>query len=308
MHCLWIIKSQNACKGCEVQRRLFIGSLINGITAATIYGFKVGEKMFSEKSEQKMPVLFLGHGSPMNAVEENEFTQKLQRLGHTLPPPVAIVCVSAHWMTQGTWLTNMAQPQTIHDFYGFPRELFDIQYPAPGEPQLAKAISQNIYQPKIKLDESEWGLDHGTWSVLKHMYPQAQIPVIQLSLDMTQSSEYHLDLGKKLRELRHQGVLIVGSGNIVHNLQKIRWEANAKPYDWAIEFDEMVKDNILKRDYVSLMASVHQTKAAQLSVPTVDHFLPLLYILGASTEDDPVQFVYEGFQNSSISMRCVQMG
>lgn len=267
-----------------------------------------GKNILSSDSTAKMPVLFLGHGSPMNAIESNDFTHTLARLGQNLPVPKAIVCISAHWQTRGTWVTHMQTPKTIHDFYGFPQALFDVQYPAPGSPALAEQIQTKIVSPPIHIDDSQWGLDHGTWSVLKHIYPQAQIPIVQLSMDMTQSPEYHFQLGQQLTSWRQQGVLIVGSGNIVHNLRRLSWETNAKPFDWALEFDDWVQTKILDRNFSALVNEPLKTESGRLSVPTPDHYLPLLYILGAAEKNDTIQFIYEGIQNSSISMRCVQIG
>ncbi len=257
---------------------------------------------------QKMPLLFLGHGSPMNALASNSFTLTLNGLGKSLPRPKAILCISAHWMTQGSFLTHEKSPKTIHDFGGFPKELYQISYPAEGEPKLAENISYHISSPKITLDEGSWGLDHGTWSVLKHLYPAADIPVIQLSLDMTRPPEEHFKLGEELRFLRQQGVLIVGSGNIVHNLRQIDWNEAAPAFDWAQSFDELVKEKISSRDFSPLFEEVLRTKSGQLAVPTLDHYLPLLYILGASEASDAVKFPFVGFQHASISMRCVQFG
>ena len=254
----------------------------------------------------RMPVLFLGHGSPMNAISKNNFTEMLQKLGKNLPLPKAILVISAHWMTTGTWVTHMQQPKTIHDFYGFPPELFRVRYPAPGSPHLAENISSSIAEPSIRLDDVEWGLDHGSWSVLRHLYPKANIPVVQLSLNMNEPAEYHFKLGQKLQTLRDQEVLIVGSGNIVHNLSKIKWESNAEPYDWAVEFDEWCKNNIKERNFLRLIHDLTKSEAGKLSVPTFDHYYPLLYTLGAAHETDELHFDFEGIQNSSISMRCLR--
>lgn len=257
---------------------------------------------------ERMPVLFLGHGSPMNAVEENAFTRSLARMGKHLPRPRAILCVSAHWMSEGTWITGMERPKTIHDFYGFPQELFDVQYPAPGEPDLARKISQTFKDPQVQLELETWGLDHGTWSVLKHMYPLADIPVLQLSVYMSQPASYHFQLGQELAKLREQGVLIVGSGNIVHNLRTIKWGEKPAPYDWAVEFDEWAKSKLLERDFSALQNDFLKFEAGRLSVPSMDHYYPLLYVLGAAGEKDDMTFEYEGIQNSSISMRCLRFG
>lgn len=255
-----------------------------------------------------MPTLFIGHGSPMNAIEQNEFTKTISNLGKSLPTPKAILMISAHWMTKKTLISGVDKPKTIHDFYGFPQHLYTIQYPAPGSPQKANEIIKSIKDPKLHLDLEEWGLDHGTWSVLNHLYPKAHIPVFQLSLDMTKPMEFHFDLGKKLNYLREQGVMIMGSGNIVHNLRQIKWDSNANVYDWAIEFDEWVKTKLVKRDFKSLMNDPLKFQAGKLSVPTLDHYLPLLYVLGASNQKDQLNFDFEGYQNASISMRCVRFG
>ncbi len=249
---------------------------------------------------KKSPILFIGHGSPMNAIADNSFTRSLAELQKIYPTPKAIVCVSAHWITKGTWVTHMAHPRTIHDFGGFPEELFAIQYPAPGSPEIADLICTLI--PQVSVDDQNWGLDHGAWSVLRHVYPQANIPVVQLSLDLAQPPQYHYELGKKLKELRNHGVLIIGSGNVVHNLRKIKWEENAEPYDWALEFDAWVKENLLQKNYEALIKKFNETPSGKLSIPTTEHYLPLLYTLGASDENDALNFEFEGIQNGSISM------
>jgi len=253
----------------------------------------------------RMPVLFIGHGSPMNAIETNEFTQCLQLLGKRVPKPRAILCISAHWLTEGTWVTHMPHPKTIHDFYGFPKALFDIEYPAPGSPEIADLVKSTVQKPTVNLDDETWGLDHGTWSVLRHLYPEANIPVVQLSIYLEQPGEYHYHIGQQLKSLRDQGILIVGSGNVVHNLPKIVWGENPKPYDWAIEFDEWIKKMIIARDFKALSTEYAHSVAGQLSVPTPDHYFPLLYSLGATDEADELSFEYEGIQNGSISMRTL---
>ncbi len=254
----------------------------------------------------KQPVLFLGHGSPMNAIEQNPFTEALTDLGRHLARPKAILVVSAHWMTRGTYVTHMQSPKTIHDFHGFPEDLFQVQYPAPGAPEVADLIRTLIPAPQIQSDEGEWGLDHGTWSVLKFLFPRADVPVLQLSLDMTQPPEFHFKLGEKLGILRDRDILMVASGNIVHNLRAIQWEPNAKPHDWALEFDHWVKEKIEARDLVPLIQDPSLTPAGKLSNPTPDHYYPLLYALGASHPDDSIETIFEGIQHGSISMRCVK--
>jgi 4,5-DOPA dioxygenase extradiol len=259
-------------------------------------------------SASRMPVLFIGHGSPMNAIEQNSYTDSLAALTRRIPRPRAVLCVSAHWMTEGTWVTRMPNPRTIHDFYGFPKELFDVRYPAPGSPEIADLMVATMKDPQIIADNEMWGLDHGTWAVLRHIYPAADVPTLQLSIYMEQPPEYHYRVGKMLRALRNQGVLIIGSGNIVHNLREIRWEENPPAYDWAIEFDEWVKEKIESRNHEALQKEFLVSRSGQLSVPTPDHYYPLLYVLGASDENDSLSFEYEGIQNGSISMRSVSFG
>lgn len=256
----------------------------------------------------RLPLLFIGHGSPMNAIADNAYTRALNRLGAELPRPKAILCISAHWMTEGSWITEMAFPRTIHDFYGFPPQLFKVQYPAPGGPEFSRRIRECIDQPMIRPDTQNWGLDHGTWAVLRHLYPKADIPVLQLSLPLQNPTEYHVQLGKQLSRFRDEGVLIVGSGNLVHNLERLRWEANAKPYDWAIEFDEWLKDRLMEGNFAAVLKEYHLTEAGRLSVPTMEHYLPLHYILGAADEKDCLKFEYEELQNGSISMRSFSLG
>lgn len=250
----------------------------------------------------KQPVFFLGHGSPMNAIAENDYTKRLAGMRELAPAPRAILMVSAHWLTEGTYVTAMAQPRTIHDFYGFPEELGKVQYPAPGDPGLARELAKEITSPLITLDEREWGLDHGTWSVLRHIYPAAEIPVLQLSIDITRPPEWHYELGRQLASLRERGVLIVGSGNLVHNLRRISWDPRAKPVDWALEFDAWTKEKLLRRDDLALTRDFTASKAGKLSVPTPDHYYPLLYVLGASEKSEP-RFSVEEIQNGSIAMR-----
>lgn len=261
--------------------------------------------MMSFMSFARMPALFIGHGSPMNAIEANSFTKALNVLGGRLPLPRAILVVSAHWVTAGTFVTSMLKPKTIHDFYGFPQELFDVQYPAPGSPEVALMVQRNVLDPSISLDDHQWGLDHGTWSVLRHMYPEANVPIVQLSLNKDFSAEEHFRVGEQLRALRTQGVMIVGSGNIVHNLRRISWDKNAVPFDWAVEFDEWAKQKIASRDFSALFKGAEASQAARLSIPTAEHYDPLMYVLGAVEAGDEMNFEYEEIQNASISMRCV---
>lgn len=260
-----------------------------------------------------LPVLFLGHGSPMNAIEDNEFRRSWEALGRefgsTWPRPRLILCISAHWLTRGWWLTAMERPKTIHDFGGFPAELFAQRYPAPGWPAAAREIAGRITEPKIGLDPGEWGLDHGAWSVLKPMFPAADIPVIQLSMDDACAPAEHLALGERLRLLRELGVLIVGSGNIVHNLRTMQRDAPPdRAYDWAMQFDSAIASQIRHGDLPSLADFQQLGQTAALSQPTHEHFLPLLYCAGAVHAGEPVRFFNERWQGGSISMRSVVWG
>jgi len=252
-----------------------------------------------------MPALFVGHGSPMNAIEDNEFSQAWREAVQKIPRPETIVCISAHWETRGTQVTAMEAPRTIHDFYGFPQPLFEKQYPAPGSPELAKRIT-GLAKGGTILPDQAWGLDHGTWSVLCQMYPQADVPVVQLSLDRSQEPAYHYALGGELRQLRHENVLIIGSGNIVHNLRLMVWEDTA--FDWATEFDASVRQWILEHDHQAIIHYEKHGRSALLSVNSAEHYLPLLYILGMQGDDEPVSFFAEKLWGGSISMRCVRVG
>ncbi len=260
------------------------------------------------QSVSKMPVLFLAHGSPMNAIESNLFTDFLKSLHKKLPKPKAILMVSAHWTTEGTWVTRMGHPRTIHDFGGFPKELFQVQYPAPGSPALADRIINLVKEPLIHADDKDWGLDHGTWSVLTHLYPNAEVPVVQLSLDLSKPPHFHFELGHKLKKLREEGVLILASGNIVHNLRQILWQAEAKPYAWALEYNAWVKEKLSHNEDGVLLNEFKKSSAAQLSIPTAEHFLPLFYILGARETVELPHFLFEEIQNGSISMLTIGFG
>lgn len=252
-----------------------------------------------------MPVLFLGHGSPMNAIEDNEFSLAWQEAAREIPRPKAILCISAHWETQGSQVTAMEAPRTIHDFYGFPRPLFEKLYPAPGSPDLADRIIKLVSQPAVLPDHS-WGLDHGTWSVLCRMYPEAPLPVVQLSLDRSHENARHYQLGRELRQLRQEGVLIIGSGNIVHNLRMMVWEDTA--FDWAVDFDSKVKQWILEGDHEAIIHYEKYGTVAMLSVNSAEHYLPLLYILGLKEQNEPVRFFADKLWGGSLSMRCVRFG
>lgn len=266
------------------------------------------EKITSELSNSEvMPVLFLGHGSPMNAIEDNRFVAAFQRLGKELPAPNAILCISAHWKTKGTFVTAMETPPTIHDFYGFPHQLFDVQYPAPGSPELAKQTQALITQTEVGLD-TNWGLDHGAWSVIKHLYPEAQIPVIQMSIDYQQPAQYHYNLAKEIASLRQRGILIIGSGNIVHNLRMADYRRlSGDPYgfDWAIEANEQMKDFILNDNHSSLINYEKQGSAFKLAIPTPEHYLPLLYSLALKNDKDKVTIFNDEPVGGSLTMTSV---
>lgn len=285
-----------------MDRRKFITNSIMGIGAMTTLNSFVNLFNKEKFSEAIMPVLFVGHGNPMNAIEKNEYNTSWNALGKNLPKPKAILCVSAHWLTSGTKVTAMEQPKTIHDFGGFPDELFAQQYPAKGSPEFAKETQALITKTKVQSD-FEWGLDHGTWSVLLPMFPQADIPVYQLSIDYSKPPQYHYELAKELAELRKRGVLIVGSGNIVHNLRMIDW--NGKAFDWAIEFDEKIKKFIDEKNHNDIINYEKLGKLAQLAVPTNDHYLPLLYSLALQDKKDSVKYFNDKCEMGSISMRSL---
>lgn len=253
---------------------------------------------------RRMPTLFVGHGSPMNGIEENAFVHGWKTLGNELPRPLAILSISAHWLTRGTEVHVAAKPRTIHDFWGFPKELYDLAYPCPGSPEYAAATIETVTTRRIQADR-EWGVDHGTWIVLHRMYPDANIPVFQMSIDMTRSHKEHYALAKELSLLRRRGVLIMGSGNIVHNLGMIDFSEEASVFPWAADFDGITKELIMKRDHAALTSYEKLGHAAALAIPTPDHYWPLLYILGLQESDEGATFPVEGIAHGSISMRCV---
>jgi 4,5-DOPA dioxygenase extradiol len=252
-----------------------------------------------------MPALFIGHGSPMNAIEDSEFSRAWAEVARSMPKPQAVLCVSAHWETEGTRVTAMEQPRMIYDFHGFPPALFEKRYPAPGSPELARMAQAAARKAPIVLD-SDWGLDHGAWSVLCRMFPKADIPVVQLSLDQRKEPAFHYELGRELRALRRKGVLIIGSGNIVHNLRQIVWEDTA--YDWALEFDAQTRDLILSGDHKQLVQYSKLGRSAELAVPTPEHYLPLLYVLGVQEESERVAFFADRVTLGSMSMRSIRIG
>ena len=257
----------------------------------------------------KMPVLFLGHGSPMNAIEENEFVQGFRNVGKEIPKPSAIIVVSAHWETKGTFVTAMEKPKTIHDFGGFPKELYEVQYPAPGNPELAKEVKDKVKKADVGLDVN-WGLDHGAWSVVKHLYPNADVPVIQMSLDYRQSPQYHYELSRELHSLRKKGVLIIGSGNMVHNLRMVDWRRLDEvdySYDWAVEASEKMKKYILSGDHKQLINYQSQGKEFNMAVPTPEHYLPLLYTLALKDENEDVSLFNDKAVGGSLTMTSVKI-
>ena len=278
--------------------------------------FTAFDRVASLQKSDRLPVLFLGHGSPMNAIGDNEYRRSWQALGaefgSKIARPQLILCISAHWLTEGWWLTGMDQPKTIHDFGGFPQELFDQQYPAPGDAAAARAISQVVRQrasAPLGLDISEWGLDHGSWSVLKPMFPDADIPVIQLSMDYSRAPEDHYALAQQLKGLRERGVLIVGSGNVVHNLQQMqRGASGSQAYDWALEFDQTIGGYLQQGNLAALQNFQKLGALAKMAHPTYEHYLPLLYAAGAVDAKEPMRFFNTSFQGGSISMRSVVWG
>jgi 4,5-DOPA dioxygenase extradiol len=253
-----------------------------------------------------MPVVFFGHGSPMNTLDRNPYTEAWRQIGEAIPRPKAIVCVSAHWYTEGTAVTAMSLPRTIHDFYGFPQALFDVRYPAPGEPGLASRVRGLLAPVDVALDES-WGLDHGTWSVLKHAYPGADVPVVQLSIDGTQPPRFHYETGRRLAPLRDEGILVAGSGNVVHNLRLMR-RGGGPAFDWAVRFNERIRDALARRDHAALVDFEKLGEDARLSVPTPEHYLPLLYIAALQREDESMTFPVDGYDLGSVSMLTAAAG
>ncbi len=260
-------------------------------------------------STEKMPVLFLGHGSPMNAIEENQFVTGFRNIAKSLPTPNAILCISAHWYTKGTKVTAMQMPKTIHDFGGFPQALFDVQYPAKGSPALAEETKSILKPTHVELDDT-WGLDHGAWSVIKHLYPKANIPVIQLSIDYTKQPQFHFDLAKQLSALRQKGILIIGSGNIVHNLGLVDFPNFNKDnygFDWAIEARAFVNKHLLDGDYAPLIHYTKQSQAIQLAIPTPEHYLPLLYTLGLQQKGESISLFNDKLLAGSLSMTSLKI-
>ena len=264
---------------------------------------------FKETGE-KLPSLFIGHGSPMNGIEDNEFSRNWAKMGQDIPKPKAVLVISAHWLTRGTHITAMEEPRTIHDFGGFPQALFDVQYPAKGSPELATETSRIITSTNVVHDH-EWGLDHGTWTVVRHMYPDADIPVVQLSIDYSKPPEYHYNLAKEIASLRKKGVLIIGSGNMVHNLRMVAWDKlqdSEYGYDWAIEMNTIFKDKIAEGNHKDLINYQSLNKAAMLAIPTPDHYYPLLYTLALQDNKDDISFFNDKLVGGSLNMTSVKIG
>lgn len=294
-----------------MERKHFLQTLaVLPLIGATMKLSGLSKMAESFSPTEKMPVLFLGHGSPMNAIEENEFVTGFRNVAKTIPTPNAILCVSAHWETKGTFVTAMQNPATIHDFGGFPKALFDVQYPAPGSPELALETKKLITTTEVGLDD-KWGLDHGAWSVIKHLYPEANIPVVQLSLDYYQGPQYHYDLARELSSLREKGVLIIGSGNIVHNLGMVSWNRLNEAgfgFDWALETDAKMKEYILNGDHNPLINFRSQGRGFDLAIPTPEHYLPLLYTLALQGKNEKVEIFNDKAIAGSLTMTSVKIG
>lgn len=294
-----------------MNRKQFIRSLtVLGITGITMKMNALNQLSAALNSTGKMPVLFLGHGSPMNAIEENEFVRGFREAGKSIPRPEAILCVSAHWETNGTFVTAMEKPRTIHDFGGFPRELYEVSYPAPGDPVLASETSRMIKSVPVGMDQ-KWGLDHGCWSVVKHLYPEADVPVIQMSLDYNKDARYHYEMAKELAALRNKGVLIVGSGNMVHNLGMVAWDRlndEEYGYDWALEAGDKMRSFILSGDHEQLINFKSQGRAFDLAIPTPEHYLPLLYVLALKQPNEEVNLFNDKAVAGSLTMTSVRIG
>ncbi len=292
-----------------MNRKEFIKSMALLPILTSCMNLKDLDKMTSQmNSTPKMPVLFLGHGSPMNAIEENEFVAGFRKIGQELTKPNAILCISAHWETRGTYVTAMQNPPTIHDFGGFPQALFDVEYPAPGSPELAEETKQLITTTDVGLDD-KWGLDHGAWSVIRHLYPNADIPVIQMSIDYTQPARYHYELAKQISSLRQKGVLIIGSGNMVHNLRMVAWRKLNEEFafDWATEANEKMKSHIMSGDFQPLIDFKSQGRAFDLAIPTPEHYLPLLYTLALKDENEKISLFNDKPVGGSLTMTSVKI-
>ncbi|RZJ71016.1 4,5-DOPA dioxygenase extradiol [Flavobacterium sp.] len=292
-----------------MRKRDFIKTILGGTLMASTQPFYNWTKDLLEE-DLTHPVLFIGHGSPMNAIQDTEFSQTWAKFGREIPKPKAVLVISAHWLTKGTHVTAMDFPKTIHDFGGFPQALFDVQYPAPGNPELAKFTSGLFKETNVGLDH-DWGLDHGTWSVVRHMYPNHDIPVLQFSIDYHKPPEYHYNLARQLKALRKKGVLIIGSGNMVHNLRMVAWDKLSEPeygFDWAVEMNSVFKERIGNGDFRSLIEYEKLNPAAKLAIPTPDHYYPLLYAMALQDSKDDVSFFNDKTVGGSLSMTGVKWG
>lgn len=293
-----------------MNRQQFIKTIVKGaIAMTTLSAFRSFTTGLKEQ-EQLMPVLFIGHGSPMNGIEDTEFSRRWTQMAKEIPTPKAVLVVSAHWFTKGTQITAMDFPKTIHDFGGFPKELFAVQYPAPGNPALAKETASLLQSAHVELDH-DWGLDHGSWTIIRHMYPDANIPVLQLSIDYTKGPQYHYNLAKELNALRKKGVLIIGSGNMVHNLRLVAWDKlndEEYAYDWAGQINSKFKELILSGDHQPLINYSSLGREAMLAIPTPEHYLPLMYTLGLQTNNDTVSFFNDKAVGGSLTMTSVKLG
>lgn len=296
-----------------ISRGHFIQKIINPFIAMSAINTLGAFKSFTETLQEQnylMPVLFIGHGSPMNGIEDNEFSNRWKAMAKEIPTPKAVLVISAHWFTKGTSITAMDFPKTIHDFGGFPEALFQVQYPAPGSPSLAKETASMIHSTQVELDH-DWGLDHGTWTIIRHMYPEATIPILQLSIDYTKDPAFHYALAKELYQLRKKGVLIIGSGNMVHNLRMVAWDKLDGPaygYDWALHMNQTFKDLISNKDHQPLIHYNSLGKEAMLAIPTPEHYLPLLYTLGLQGKTDDVSFFNDKPVGGSLTMTSVKIG
>lgn len=294
-----------------MQRKQFLTTAITGtIAMSTFSAFKHFTSSLPEQP-QLMPVLFIGHGSPMNGIEDTEFSRRWTQMAKEIPTPTAVLVVSAHWFTQGTKITAMDFPKTIHDFGGFPPELFAVQYPAPGNPELARETVGLIHSAKVEVNH-DWGLDHGTWTVVRHMYPEAKIPVLQLSIDYSKGAQYHYDLAKELLALRKKGVLIIGSGNMVHNLRMVAWnrlnDAQGYGYDWALDLNDKFKSLIAEHDHKALINYSQLGREAMMAIPTPEHYLPLMYTLGLQSGKEDISFFNDQAVGGSLTMTSVKIG
>jgi 4,5-DOPA dioxygenase extradiol len=293
-----------------MKRDQFIKTIVKGVIGMTTLSAFRGFTDGLNEQEQVMPVLFIGHGSPMNGIEDTEFSRRWSQMAKEIPVPKAVLVVSAHWFTRGTKITAMDFPKTIHDFGGFPQELFDVQYKAPGHPGLAKEAAGLLHSAQVELDH-DWGLDHGAWTVIRHMYPDANIPVLQLSIDYTKGAQYHYDLAKELHALRKKGVLIIGSGNMVHNLRMVAWDKLndiGYAYDWAIKINDKFKELIQSGNHKALINYSSLGSEALLAIPTPEHYLPLMYILGLQENKDEISFFNDKAVAGSLTMTSVKFG